>query len=65
LKDGAVLTSLYLSLCCLLDQEEGQTIPEYALLLALLALAVIASVLLLGSQISAVLVRLADALTGV
>ncbi|OPZ71880.1 MAG: Flp/Fap pilin component [bacterium ADurb.Bin478] len=38
----------------LFSKEEGQTLAEYALILVLIAIAVIAAVTLLGGQIEAV-----------
>ncbi len=57
------MTSLCISRFWLLPHEEAQTIPEYALLLALLALAVVAATLLLGSGISEVFRLIGEALT--
>ncbi len=45
-----------------LRREEGQDLAEYALLIALIAIAVIAAVTLLGQQISTVLSSIAGAL---
>ena len=42
--------------------EEGQDLAEYALLIALIALVVIAAVTLLGTQIQAVFNNIANAL---
>ncbi|MGE5601567.1 MAG: hypothetical protein ACM30E_00865 [Nitrososphaerales archaeon] len=58
------MTTFYIDADNELHREAGQTMPEYALLLALVALLVIAAVLLLGAQIAAVLLRLASSLSG-
>ena len=41
-----------------LKREEGQTLAEYALLLALIAIVVVAAVTLLGSQLDTVFARI-------
>ena len=46
-------------------QEEGQGLAEYALLLGLIAVVVIAAVTLLGTQINTVLGRITTALAPV
>ncbi|NLP08949.1 Flp family type IVb pilin [bacterium] len=46
----------------LFSKEEGQTLAEYALILVLIAVAVIAAVTALGGNIGAVLDRIAAAL---
>lgn len=46
-------------------QEEGQGLAEYALLLGLIAVVVIAAVTLLGTQINTVLGRITTALSPV
>ena len=43
-------------------REEGQTLAEYALILVLIAVVVIAAVTLLGTQIQGVLQSIANAL---
>lgn len=43
-------------------REEGQTLAEYALILVLIAVVVIAAVTLLGNQIQGVLNSIANAL---
>lgn len=45
--------------------DAGQDLAEYALLVALIALVVIAAVTLLGQNISTVFTNIANALTGV
>ena len=45
-----------------LKGEEGQTLAEYALILVLIAVVVIAAVTLLGNQIQGVLQAIANAL---
>lgn len=42
--------------------EEGQGLAEYALILALIAIVVIAALTLLGTQIDAILSQIANAL---
>ena len=49
-------------LCRLWTNEEGQDLAEYALLIALIALVVIAAVTLLGTQIQTVFTNIANAL---
>lgn len=44
------------------NDESGQDLAEYALLIALIALVVIAAVTLLGTQIQSVFQEIADAL---
>ena len=46
----------------LAKKEEGQTLAEYALILVLIAVVVIAAVMLLGTQIQGVLQSIANAL---
>ena len=46
----------------LAKREEGQTLAEYALILVLIAVVVIAAVMLLGTQIQGVLQSIANAL---
>lgn len=47
------------------SDESGQDLAEYALLIALIALVVIAAVTLLGENINTVFTNIANALTGV
>lgn len=47
------------------NDESGQDLAEYALLIALIALVVIAAVTLLGQNINTVFTNIANALTGV
>jgi len=56
------LVSLAQTQGAFLRREEGQDLAEYALLIALIAIAVIAAVTLLGQQISTVLSSIANAL---
>ena len=58
------MLKLYLWLRNLLKGEEGQTLTEYALILVLIAVAVIAVVLLLGTTIGDVFQQIVDGLTG-
>jgi pilus assembly protein Flp/PilA len=46
----------------LLHKEEGQTLTEYALILVLIAIVVIAVLLILGEQISTVFSRVVSGL---
>ncbi len=46
------------------SDESGQDLAEYALLIALIALVVIAAVTLLGQNINTVFTNIANALTG-
>lgn len=48
----------------LLRDDSGQDLAEYALLIALIALVVIAAVTLLGTQISTVFTNITNALGG-
>jgi pilus assembly protein Flp/PilA len=47
-----------------LKREEGQTLAEYALLLALIAIVVIAALLTLGPRITAIYDQITAALSG-
>lgn len=47
-----------------MSDESGQDLPEYAMLLGLIALAVVGSVTLLGDEINNVLVTIGTALVG-
>jgi pilus assembly protein Flp/PilA len=44
------------------ERQEGQTLVEYALILALVSIAAIAVLVLLGPQIAAILQQVTDAL---
>lgn len=46
------------------DDDKGQGLAEYALILALIAIVAIAALLLLGSQIQGVIQSIADCLPG-
>lgn len=46
------------------NDESGQDLAEYALLIALIALVVIAAITLLGGNIQTVFTNIANALTG-
>ncbi len=48
----------------LVKSEKGQDLAEYALLIALIALVVIAAVTLLGNNIKGIFTSIAGALTG-
>ena len=56
------MLQLYLWLRNLLQGEEGQTMAEYALILVLIAIVVIAALLLLGPQIATIFNDIKDAL---
>ena len=63
---GDCMLKLYLRLHNSLERrEEGQGLAEYALLLGLIAVVVIAAVTLLGTQINTVLGRITTALAPV
>lgn len=47
-----------------MSDESGQDLPEYAMLLGLIALAVVGSLTLLGDEINNVLVTIGTALVG-
>lgn len=49
----------------ILNHEKGATAVEYALLVALIALAIIIAVTLLGTQLSALFTRIANTIAGV
>ena len=48
----------------LIREEEGATMVEYGLLVALIAIAVIVTVTLIGRQLNVLFARVAEALTG-
>jgi len=50
-----LFTSLQLMLARALDEEEGQGLTEYALILALIAVVAIAALTLLGNKVTDVL----------
>ena len=52
------MLALYLHIVNLLKRQEGQDLAEYAILIALIALAVIVAVTLVGSNISGVFSRI-------
>jgi Flp pilus assembly pilin Flp len=45
-----------------LHREEGQTMAEYAVILSVITVAVLAAILLLGNKIAPVIGRVADAI---
>lgn len=47
-----------------IEEEAGQTLVEYGLLIALLAIVVIAALIVLGPQIAALFERVSEALSG-
>jgi Flp pilus assembly pilin Flp len=44
------------------DREEGQTMAEYAVILTVISILVLAALLLLGTNITSVINRVADAI---
>jgi Flp pilus assembly pilin Flp len=48
----SISQSLYARLVTLFDREEGQTMAEYGIVLALITLAVVATLILLGGAIN-------------
>jgi len=54
----------YLEFQNALKSEEGQTMAEYGLLLALIAVVVIAAITLLGGQLSLLFNQVTDGLSG-
>jgi len=59
-----MLTNFFFNLYNLLRREEGQDLAEYAILLVLIAIVVIAAVLVLGTSISSVMSQAAAGLLG-
>jgi len=55
-----IFTSLQLSLARALNDEEGQGLTEYALILALIAIIAIAALTLLGGKVTSVLSTIAN-----
>ena len=55
-----IFTSLQLALARAFDEEEGQGLTEYALILALIAIIAIAALTLLGGKVSSVLSTVAN-----
>ena len=45
------------------NREEGQTMAEYAVILTVISILVLAALLLLGTNITAVIKRIADSIT--
>jgi pilus assembly protein Flp/PilA len=58
----AIYTKLQLTLARALDEEEGQGLTEYALILALIAVIAIAALTLLGNKVTNVLSTAANTL---
>jgi pilus assembly protein Flp/PilA len=48
----------------ILPQEEGQDLAEYALLIGLIALVVVAAVIALGGSLTGIFERIAEAVDG-
>ncbi|MEA3407631.1 MAG: Flp family type IVb pilin [Chloroflexota bacterium] len=57
-----MLTNLYLRSRNWLEDQEGQTLAEYALILALIAILAIAALTVLGGGINAILNRIGNKL---
>ena len=57
-----LFTNLQLFLARVLDEEEGQGLTEYALILALIAIIAIAALTLLGGKVTSVLSTVANSL---
>jgi pilus assembly protein Flp/PilA len=57
------ITDTLLRLYCWAKEETAQTMAEYGLILALISVAAIAALLLLGPQLGAIFDRITDALT--
>lgn len=60
-----MLMMIYNFLLSFQKEEEGQGMVEYALIIGLVVIAVIAVLALLGPQIQAIFQQIVDALTGV
>jgi pilus assembly protein Flp/PilA len=58
-----LFVNLKLMLARVLDEEEGQGLTEYALILALIAIVAIAALTLLGGQVTSKLNTVASSLT--
>jgi len=57
-----MLSNLFASLVARLSAEEGQTMAEYGLLLAVIAVVVVAAALLLGDSISSLFLGVGSSL---
>lgn len=60
-----MLTKLYVRTRMWLEDEEGATAVEYGLMVALIAVAIIAAVALLGGNLSTMFDAIADKIGGV
>ena len=58
----SIYTRLQLALARILDEEEGQGLTEYALILALIAVIAIAALTFLGGQVTKTLSTAANSL---
>jgi pilus assembly protein Flp/PilA len=58
----SIYTKLQLAFARLLDEEEGQGLTEYALILALVAVIAIAALTLLGGKVTSVLSTAANSI---
>jgi pilus assembly protein Flp/PilA len=56
----SIFTTLQVALARAFDEEEGQGLTEYALILALIAIIAIAALTLLGGKVSSVLSTVAN-----
>jgi pilus assembly protein Flp/PilA len=57
-----IFTNLQIAFARMLDEEEGQGLTEYALILALIAVIAIAALTLLGGKVSDVLSTVATSI---
>jgi len=58
----SIYTKFQIALARLFDEEEGQGLTEYALILALIAVIAIAALTLLGGKVTSVLSTVANSL---
>ncbi len=58
------MLSLYYKLRHLFDREEGQGLVEYAMIVGLVAVGVLALLTLLGDQVEAIFTSITNALSG-
>lgn len=57
---NSLLSNLYLRVLAVRDREEGQAMAEYGIILALIAVAVIGTVLALGTDIKSAFQSVVD-----
>jgi pilus assembly protein Flp/PilA len=58
----SIITKVQIALARVFDEEEGQGLTEYALILALIAVIAIAALTLLGGKVSDVLSTVANSI---